>query len=89
MTVYYSLNNSVQGYIMHLFRELIDRQVWTDDGSASERMLRSYLLLFACLRCHPPCVSTATKRFNEWKESNGNMRSDISSYNVILISFSL
>uniref|UniRef100_A0AAR2JF60 Aminopeptidase n=1 Tax=Pygocentrus nattereri TaxID=42514 RepID=A0AAR2JF60_PYGNA len=73
LTVYYFLNNSVQGYIMHLFHELIDGQAWTDDGSVSERMLRSYLLLFACLRGHPHCVSTATQLFNKWKESNGNM----------------
>uniref|UniRef100_A0AAR2IQK3 Aminopeptidase n=1 Tax=Pygocentrus nattereri TaxID=42514 RepID=A0AAR2IQK3_PYGNA len=68
-----ALENQMKGYIMHLFHELIDGQAWTDDGSVSERMLRSYLLLFACLRGHPHCVSTATQLFNKWKESNGNM----------------
>ncbi|KAL6465983.1 hypothetical protein MHYP_G00261160 [Metynnis hypsauchen] len=68
-----ALENQMKGYIMHLFRGLIDRQAWTDDGSVSERMLRSYLLLFACVRGHPPCVSTATQLFNKWKESDGNM----------------
>uniref|UniRef100_A0A3B4EGB5 Aminopeptidase n=1 Tax=Pygocentrus nattereri TaxID=42514 RepID=A0A3B4EGB5_PYGNA len=68
-----ALENQMKGYIMHLFRGLIDRQAWTDDGSASERMLRSYLLLFACVRGHPPCVSTATQLFNKWKKSDGNM----------------
>ncbi|XP_036454951.1 endoplasmic reticulum aminopeptidase 1-like [Colossoma macropomum] len=68
-----ALENQMKGYIMHLFHGLIDRQAWTDDGSESERMLRSYLLLFACLRGHPACVSTATQLFNKWKESDGNI----------------
>ncbi|KAI4882934.1 hypothetical protein NFI96_030329, partial [Prochilodus magdalenae] len=67
------LENQMKGYIVHLFRELIDRQAWTDDGTVSERMLRSYLLLFACVRGHPSCVSTATQLFNKWKESDGTM----------------
>ncbi|KAI4882935.1 hypothetical protein NFI96_030330, partial [Prochilodus magdalenae] len=61
------------GYIMHLFGELIDRQTWTDSGSVSERMLRSYLLHFSCVNGHPACVSKATQLFNKWKESDGNM----------------
>lgn len=67
------LDNQMKGYILQLFRNLIDQQSWTDDGSVSQRMLRSYLLLFACVRGHPPCVSTATQLFNKWKESDGNM----------------
>lgn len=66
-----------QSFIVHLFRKLIDQQVWSDDGSVSQRMLRSYLLLFACVRGHPPCISTASELFNEWKESDGEMRSVI------------
>ncbi|XP_073716460.1 endoplasmic reticulum aminopeptidase 1b [Misgurnus anguillicaudatus] len=67
------LENQMKGYILQLFRNLIDQQSWTDDGSVSQRMLRSYLLLFACVRGHPPCVSTATQLFNQWRESDGNM----------------
>ncbi|KAA0716990.1 Endoplasmic reticulum aminopeptidase 1 [Triplophysa tibetana] len=67
------LDNQMKGYILQLFRNLIDQQSWTDDGSVSQRMLRSYLLLFACVRGHPPCVSTATQLFNKWKESDGKM----------------
>uniref|UniRef100_A0A672RLQ4 Endoplasmic reticulum aminopeptidase 1-like n=1 Tax=Sinocyclocheilus grahami TaxID=75366 RepID=A0A672RLQ4_SINGR len=63
----------VQGYILQLFRKLIDQQSWTDDGSVSQRMLRSYLLMFGCVRGHPPCVSTATHLFNQWRDSDGNM----------------
>uniref|UniRef100_A0AAQ5Y5X3 Aminopeptidase n=1 Tax=Amphiprion ocellaris TaxID=80972 RepID=A0AAQ5Y5X3_AMPOC len=62
-----------QGYIVDLFRGLIDRQEWTDSGSVSERVLRSYLLLFACVRKYPPCLNKATQLFNQWKDSDGNM----------------
>ncbi|XP_062874242.1 endoplasmic reticulum aminopeptidase 1b [Trichomycterus rosablanca] len=68
-----ALENQMKSYIVHLFRTLIDRQTWSDDGSVSERMLRSYLLMFACVRGHASCVSKATQLFNKWKESDGNM----------------
>ncbi|XP_053337271.1 endoplasmic reticulum aminopeptidase 1b isoform X1 [Clarias gariepinus] len=68
-----SLENQMKSYIVHLFHKLIDQQSWSDDGSVSQRMLRSYLLLFACVRGHPPCVSTANELFNKWKESDGKM----------------
>uniref|UniRef100_A0A673X4I4 Aminopeptidase n=1 Tax=Salmo trutta TaxID=8032 RepID=A0A673X4I4_SALTR len=69
-----------QGYIVELFRGLIDRQTWSDDGSVSQRVLRSYLLLFGSVRNHPPCVATATHLFNKWRASDGNMSlpSDVS-----------
>uniref|UniRef100_A0A9J8ASV3 Aminopeptidase n=1 Tax=Cyprinus carpio carpio TaxID=630221 RepID=A0A9J8ASV3_CYPCA len=67
------LENQMKGYILQLFRKLIDQQSWTDDGSVSQRMLRSYLLLFGCVRGHPPCVSKATQLFNQWRDSDGNM----------------
>ncbi|KAM6954495.1 endoplasmic reticulum aminopeptidase 1b [Aplochiton taeniatus] len=74
------LENQMKGYIVELFRGLIDRQEWSDEGSMSERVLRSYLLLFACVRNHPPCVATATQLFSRWRESDGNMSlpSDVS-----------
>ncbi|TSR04319.1 Endoplasmic reticulum aminopeptidase 1 [Bagarius yarrelli] len=65
--------NQMKSYILHLFRKLIDQQVWTDDGSVSQRMLRSYLLLFACVRGHAHCTATASKLFEKWKESDGKM----------------
>lgn len=64
-----------QSYIVDLFRELIDQQEWNDSGSVSQRVLRSYLLLFACFRNHPSCVTKATEIFNQWKDSDGTMRS--------------
>lgn len=62
---------------MDLFRGLIDRQEWADSGSVSERVLRSYLLLFGCVRNYPPCVEKATQLFNEWRASGGHMRSGL------------
>ncbi|XP_069562657.1 endoplasmic reticulum aminopeptidase 1b [Brachyistius frenatus] len=67
------LENQMKSYIVDLFRELVDRQEWTDSGSVSERMLRSYLLLFACVRNYAPCVAKASQLFNQWKDSDGNM----------------
>uniref|UniRef100_A0A3P8VF18 Aminopeptidase n=1 Tax=Cynoglossus semilaevis TaxID=244447 RepID=A0A3P8VF18_CYNSE len=68
-----ALENQMKGYILDLFQGLIDRQEWTDSGSVSERMLRSYLLLFACVRNYSPCLTKATQLFNMWKDSDGTM----------------
>ncbi|KAJ3603579.1 hypothetical protein NHX12_028324 [Muraenolepis orangiensis] len=75
-----ALENQMKGYIVELLRTLVDRQEWTDSGSVSERMLRSRLLLFACVRDHPPCVERARRLFSDWKDSDGNMSlpSDVS-----------
>uniref|UniRef100_A0A3Q0R2Z2 Aminopeptidase n=1 Tax=Amphilophus citrinellus TaxID=61819 RepID=A0A3Q0R2Z2_AMPCI len=67
------LENQMKSYIVDLFRGLIDQQEWSDSGSVSQRVLRSYLLLFACVRDHAPCVTKATKIFNQWKDSDGTM----------------
>lgn len=64
-----------QDYVLDLFQALIDRQQWDDSGSVSERVLRSYLLLFSCYRNYAPCVDRATRLFKEWKDSDGTMQS--------------
>uniref|UniRef100_A0A3Q2YBD9 Aminopeptidase n=1 Tax=Hippocampus comes TaxID=109280 RepID=A0A3Q2YBD9_HIPCM len=61
------------GFIWHLFKHLIDSQSWDDSGSASERMLRSSLLLFACVRNYTPCVTKAKHLFNLWRDTDGQM----------------
>ena len=66
---------SSQGYIVELLQTLIDQQTWSDSGSVSERVLRSYLLMFACVRNHVPCVEKASRLFHSWKALDGNMRS--------------
>ncbi|XP_011376663.1 endoplasmic reticulum aminopeptidase 1 isoform X1 [Pteropus vampyrus] len=63
-----------KAFLIRLLRNLIDKQTWTDDGSVSERMLRSQLLLLACVRRYQPCVQRAEGYFREWKEANGNLR---------------
>uniref|UniRef100_A0A1A8RCC1 Aminopeptidase n=1 Tax=Nothobranchius rachovii TaxID=451742 RepID=A0A1A8RCC1_9TELE len=67
------LENQMKGYIIELFRDLIDRQQWSDSGSVSERVLRSYLLLFACFVNYEPCVRKAIQLFSQWKESDGTV----------------
>ncbi|KAM9138605.1 endoplasmic reticulum aminopeptidase 1 [Pangshura tecta] len=68
------VENQLKGYIVNLFKDLIDKQSWNDEGSVSERMLRSSLLLFACARKYQPCVDKAEEYFMKWKESNGTLR---------------
>ncbi|XP_065402574.1 endoplasmic reticulum aminopeptidase 1 isoform X3 [Macaca fascicularis] len=62
-----------KAFLIRLLRDLIDKQTWTDEGSVSERMLRSQLLLLACVRKYQPCVQRAEGYFRKWKESNGNL----------------
>uniref|UniRef100_K9INC6 Aminopeptidase n=1 Tax=Desmodus rotundus TaxID=9430 RepID=K9INC6_DESRO len=63
-----------KAFLIRLLRGLIDKQTWTDEGSVSERMLRSQVLLLACVRKYQPCVQKAEGYFREWKEANGNLR---------------
>ncbi|NXE12337.1 ERAP1 aminopeptidase, partial [Lophotis ruficrista] len=63
----------LQGYIVNLFKGLIDKQSWSDEGSVSERLLRHSLLLFACVHRYQPCVDKATGYFTEWQKSNGTL----------------
>ncbi|EPY73395.1 endoplasmic reticulum aminopeptidase 1 [Camelus ferus] len=62
-----------KAFLIRLLRDLIDKQTWTDEGSVSERLLRSQLLLLACVRKYQPCVQRAEAYFKEWKEANGNL----------------
>ncbi|NXC46791.1 ERAP1 aminopeptidase, partial [Penelope pileata] len=64
----------LKDYIVHLFKDLIDKQFWSDEGSVSERMLRQSLLLFACVRRYQPCVDKAEEYFSKWQKSNGTLR---------------
>ncbi|OXB66902.1 hypothetical protein ASZ78_013563 [Callipepla squamata] len=64
----------LKDYIVNLFKDLIDKQFWSDEGSVSERMLRQSLLLFACVRRYQPCVDKAEEFFSRWQKSNGTLR---------------
>ncbi|XP_075871276.1 endoplasmic reticulum aminopeptidase 2 [Nelusetta ayraudi] len=68
-------------YILRFFRAVIDQQTWTDDGSVSERRLRSAILSLACRLHDPQCVDQAQQRFKDWLWSNGtlNLPTDVAS----------
>uniref|UniRef100_A0A803W3E3 Aminopeptidase n=1 Tax=Ficedula albicollis TaxID=59894 RepID=A0A803W3E3_FICAL len=59
--------------IEHLLGDKIDQQHWTDDGTLSERELRSALLSFACTHDIRNCRTTAAKMFETWMKSNGTV----------------
>ncbi|OXB83645.1 UNVERIFIED_CONTAM: hypothetical protein H355_015293 [Colinus virginianus] len=59
--------------IEFLLGNKIDQQHWTDDGTLSERELRSMLLTFACTHGIRNCRTTASKMFDDWMKSNGTM----------------
>ncbi|NXW65200.1 ERAP1 aminopeptidase, partial [Eurystomus gularis] len=63
----------LEEYMVNLFKDLIDRLSWSDEGSVSERLLRHSLLLFACLHRYRPCVDRAAGYFAEWQKSNGTL----------------
>ncbi|NXA49540.1 ERAP1 aminopeptidase, partial [Nothocercus julius] len=65
--------NKLKEYIVNLFKDLIDKQSWTDDGSVPERMLKHSLLLFACVRGYQPCVDKAQEYFVKWQKSNATL----------------
>ncbi|XP_059825420.1 endoplasmic reticulum aminopeptidase 1-like [Hypanus sabinus] len=67
------IETKMKAYIVDLFKNLIDQQSWSNDGTISERMLRSSLLVFACVRKYQPCVDRAEKYFRSWKDSNGTL----------------
>ncbi|XP_041041968.1 endoplasmic reticulum aminopeptidase 1b isoform X1 [Carcharodon carcharias] len=67
------VENKMKAYIVNLFKNLIDQQSWSDDGSVSERLLRSSLLVFACVRKYQPCVDKAEEYFRKWMDSNGTL----------------
>ncbi|XP_060091638.1 endoplasmic reticulum aminopeptidase 1 [Heteronotia binoei] len=65
--------DQLKGYLVNLFKNVIDNQSWTDEGSMAERILRSTLLVFACVRKYQPCVDRATEYFMKWKDSDGTL----------------
>ncbi|KAG9355081.1 hypothetical protein JZ751_001794 [Albula glossodonta] len=65
---------NLKNYILWYFKDVIDKQTWSDTGSVSERRLRSELLELACDLGYTPCVSRASQIFNEWVASNGTRR---------------
>lgn len=69
----YQLTKKLGMYILQFFREVIDQQTWSDDGSVSERRLRSEVLSLACHLKDPSCLKQADKFFTDWMKSNGTL----------------
>ncbi|XP_038258642.1 endoplasmic reticulum aminopeptidase 2-like isoform X2 [Dermochelys coriacea] len=67
------VTESLKRYILQHFKLVIDRQTWSDEGSISDRMLRSALLELACDLQYPPCVQKANELFSKWMGSGGNL----------------
>uniref|UniRef100_A0A671RL93 Aminopeptidase n=1 Tax=Sinocyclocheilus anshuiensis TaxID=1608454 RepID=A0A671RL93_9TELE len=55
------------------FRDVIDKQSWSDDGMVSDRRLREEVLSLACDFDYPPCLEKAKQLYNSWVESNGTI----------------
>uniref|UniRef100_A0A7M4EC01 Aminopeptidase n=1 Tax=Crocodylus porosus TaxID=8502 RepID=A0A7M4EC01_CROPO len=68
-----SVSEHLKKYILRSFKPVIDRQTWNDEGSVSDRMLRSDLLLLACDLRYSPCLQKANELFSQWMGSGGNL----------------
>ncbi|XP_069748207.1 endoplasmic reticulum aminopeptidase 2-like isoform X2 [Narcine bancroftii] len=70
---------NLKNYILQFFKQLIDSQSWSDDGTVSDRLLRSSLLELVCDLEYHPCVQKASTYFNQWRKSNGtiNLPTDV------------
>ncbi|XP_053182011.1 endoplasmic reticulum aminopeptidase 2 [Scomber japonicus] len=60
-------------YILRFFRAVIDQQTWSDEGSVSERRLRSDVLSLACHLDDPPSRKRARQIFEDWLQSKGTL----------------
>lgn len=61
-----SVSNLMKKYIFNIFGDLIEQQTWSNNGSASERYLRSKLLATACNLNYEMCVQKANIMFTKW-----------------------
>ncbi|XP_058844823.1 endoplasmic reticulum aminopeptidase 2-like [Acipenser ruthenus] len=64
---------NLKNYILQYFKAVIDKQTWSDEGSVSDRRLRSEVLGLACDLGYPPCVKKAHQLFTDWVESNSTL----------------
>ncbi|XP_052448067.1 endoplasmic reticulum aminopeptidase 2-like [Carassius gibelio] len=67
------ITHNLKTYILQYFRDVIDKQSWSDDGMVSDRRLREEVLSLACDLDYPPCLEKAKKLYNSWVESNGTI----------------
>ncbi|XP_067083811.1 LOW QUALITY PROTEIN: endoplasmic reticulum aminopeptidase 2-like [Osmerus mordax] len=67
------VTHNLKRFILQYFRGVIDQQSWSDQGSVSERQLRTKLLSLACHLGDPPCLEQAQLSFTHWLTSNGTL----------------
>ncbi|XP_041956437.1 endoplasmic reticulum aminopeptidase 2 [Alosa sapidissima] len=67
------VTQNVKDFILQFFQEVIDRQMWNDVGSISDRRLRSEVLTLACDLGYPPCLEKAKPFFSDWMKSNSTL----------------
>ncbi|RXN37663.1 endoplasmic reticulum aminopeptidase 2 [Labeo rohita] len=65
------VTHNLKTYILQYFRDVIDKQSWSDDGTVSDRRLREEVLSLACDFDYPPCLGKAKQLYNSWVESSG------------------
>ncbi|XP_077418444.1 endoplasmic reticulum aminopeptidase 2 [Vanacampus margaritifer] len=61
-------------YILQFFRDVIDRQTWSDEGTVLTRRLRSEVLSLACDLNDTFSLKEANWRFKDWIQSNGALK---------------
>ncbi|XP_072137417.1 leucyl-cystinyl aminopeptidase-like isoform X1 [Mobula birostris] len=66
----FTISNRIKDYIFDIFGHLIDQQTWSNNGSTSERQLRSLLLSVACDLNYDTCVQNASDLFGKWMNSS-------------------
>uniref|UniRef100_A0A672N2H9 Aminopeptidase n=1 Tax=Sinocyclocheilus grahami TaxID=75366 RepID=A0A672N2H9_SINGR len=67
------VTHNLKTYILQYFRDVIDKQSWSDDGMVSDRRLREEVLSLACDFDYPPCLEKAKQLYNSWVESSGTI----------------
>ncbi|XP_067294258.1 endoplasmic reticulum aminopeptidase 2 [Pseudorasbora parva] len=67
------VTHNLKTYILQYFRDVIDKQSWSDDGTVSDRRLREEILSLACDFGYPPCLEKAKQLYDSWVESNGTI----------------
>uniref|UniRef100_A0AAR2KT24 Aminopeptidase n=1 Tax=Pygocentrus nattereri TaxID=42514 RepID=A0AAR2KT24_PYGNA len=67
------ITQNLKTYILQYFRDVIDKQTWSNEGTVSDRRLRSELLSLACDLGYTPCLEKAKHFYQTWVTSNGTI----------------
>ncbi|XP_072521294.1 endoplasmic reticulum aminopeptidase 2 [Salminus brasiliensis] len=65
------ITQNLKTYILQYFKDMIDKQTWSNEGTVSDRRLRSEVLSLACDLGHAPCLEKAKHFYQTWVKSNG------------------